>query len=74
VVFAQQVVHKHLTRLPHDDEELDQWMVATQDPVVFRYTGQEQSSPRDDFMPLYRFGEKATYRLYCDPALRNNLW
>jgi hypothetical protein len=74
VVFAQQVVHKHLTRLPHDDEELDQWMVATQDPVVFRYTGQEQSSPRDDFMPLYRFGKKATYRLYFDPALRNNLW
>ncbi|MCX6865607.1 MAG: hypothetical protein NTV46_05200 [Verrucomicrobia bacterium] len=67
-------MHKHLTRLPKDDEALDQWMVATRDPVVFRYTGQEPSSQRDDFMPLYRFAEKATYRLYFDPALRNILW
>lgn len=74
VVYAQQVVHKHLTSPPRDDEALNKWMVATQDPSVFQYAGQEQSSQRDDFMPLYRFTEMATYRLYFDPALRNVLW
>lgn len=73
-VYAQQVVHKHMTRIPGDDDALNAWMVATQDPAVFRYAGQEQSSQRDDFMPLYRFGEMETYRLYFDPALRNILW
>lgn len=74
VVYAQQVVHKHMTRIPEDDEALDAWMVRTDDPAVFRYEGQEQSSQRDDFMPLYRFGEMATYRLYFDPELRHVLW
>ena len=74
VVYAQQVVHKHLTSLPKDDEALNRWMVATKDAAVFQYAGQEQSSQRDDFVPLYRFTEMATYRLYFDPALRNVLW
>ena len=74
VVYAQQVVHKHLVGIPKDDEALNQWMVASNDPAVFRYAGQEQSSQRDDFMPLYRFTEMATYRMYFDPALRNVLW
>jgi len=74
VVYAQQAVHKHLTSLPKDDEALNKWMVATKEPSVFQYAGQEQSSQRDDFMPLYRFTEMATYRLYFDPALRSVLW
>lgn len=44
------------------------------DPAVFQYAGQEQSPQRDDFMPLYRFGEMATYRLNFDPELRHVLW
>ena len=74
VVYAQQVVHKNLTSLPKDDEALNKWMAATKDPSIFQYAGQEQSSQRDDFMPLYRFTEMATYRLYFDPALRTTLW
>jgi hypothetical protein len=74
VVYAQQVVHKHLVRLPKTDETLNEWLVATKDPTVFQYAGQEQSSQRDDFMPLYRFAEMETYRMYFDPALRNVLW
>ncbi len=74
VVYAQQVVHKHMTRIPEDDEALNAWMVSTEDPAVFRYADQEQTSQRDDFMPLYRFGEMATYRLYFDPELRHVLW
>ena len=74
VVFAQQVVHKHLVSIPPDDEALNEWMVATNNPMVFRYAGQEQSSQRDDFMPFYQFAEMQTYRMYFDPALRNVLW
>ncbi len=74
VVYAQQVVHKHVTRVPKDDEALNKWMIATQDPAVFQYAGQEQSSQRDDFMPYYRFREMETYRMYFDPGLRNDLW
>lgn len=74
VVYAQQVVHKHLVSLPGNDEALDEWLVPTQDPAVFQYAGQEQSSQRDDFMPFYRFTEMATYRMYFDPTLRNVLW
>jgi DUF1680 family protein len=64
VVYVQQVVHKHLVSLPGTEEALDKWMVATKDPAVFQYAGQEQSSQRDDFMPFYRFAEMATYRMY----------
>jgi len=74
VVYAQQVVHKHLVSIPPDDDALSKWMAATDNPAVFRYTGQEQSSQRDDFMPFYQFGEMETYRMYFDPALRNVLW
>jgi DUF1680 family protein len=74
VVFAQQVVHKHLVSIPTNDEALNKWMAATDKPTVFRYAGQEQSSQRDDFMPFYEFGDKQTYRMYFDPALRNILW
>lgn len=35
---------------------------------------QNRSVRRDDFTPVYRFGEMETYRLYFDPALRNILW
>lgn len=74
VVYAQQIVHKHLVSIPPNDEALNEWMVATSDPAIFRYTGQEQSSQRDDFMPFYRFTEMQSYRMYFDPALRNVLW
>jgi DUF1680 family protein len=74
VVYAQQVVHKHLVSIPTDNEALNEWMVATDDPAVFRYAGQEQSSQRDDFMPFYQFAEMQSYRMYFDPAMRNILW
>ena len=74
VVFAQQVVHKHLVSIPQDNEALNRWMMATDNPAVFRYTDQEQSSQRDDFMPFYQFGEMQSYRMYFDPSLRNILW
>jgi len=74
VVYAQQVVHKHMVSIPPDDEALNEWMVATDESTVFRYAGQEQSSQRDDFMPFYQFAEMQTYRMYFDPAMRNVLW
>lgn len=74
VVYAQQVVHKHLVSLPRTDEELNDWLVPTERPTIFQYKGQEQSSQRDDFKPLYEFNELETYRLYFDPKLRNILW
>jgi len=74
VVYAQQVVHKHLVSIPPDDDALNDWMVATDDPAVFRYAGQEQSSQRDDFRPFYQFRELQTYRMYFDPSMRNILW
>lgn len=74
VVYAQQIVHKHLVSIPPDDDALNEWMVPTDNPAVFSYTGQEQSSQRDDFMPFYRFTEMQGYRMYFDPTLRNNLW
>ncbi|MBN2181353.1 MAG: glycoside hydrolase family 127 protein [Sedimentisphaerales bacterium] len=73
-VYAQQIVHKHLVSIPPDNDALNEWMVATNDPAVFRYAGQEQSSQRDDFMPFYRFAEMQSYRMYFDPSLRNVLW
>lgn len=63
-----------MTRIPGDDDALIAWMAGTKDTAVFRYANQEQSPQRDDFMPVYRFGEMETYRLYRDPALRNILW
>jgi len=74
VVFAQQIVHKHLVTIPTHDEALNEWMVATDNPAVFQYAGQEQSSQRDDFMPFYRFNEMQRYRMYFDSELRNILW
>ncbi|MCX7974171.1 MAG: glycoside hydrolase family 127 protein, partial [Candidatus Aminicenantes bacterium] len=74
VVYAQQVVHKHLVSLPKTDEELNEWLIPTDKPTLFQYKGQEQSSQRDDFKPLYEFAELETYRLYFDPKLRNVLW
>jgi len=74
VVYAQQVVHKHLVKIPLDDEALNDWLIETDKPANFRYRGQEQSSQRDDFLPYYRFGEMQTYRIYFDPGLRNVLW
>ena len=74
VVFAQQIVHKHLVSIPTHDETLNEWMVATDNPAVFQYAGQEQSSQRDDFMPFYRFTEMQRYRMYFDSELRNILW
>ena len=74
VVYAQQVVHKHLVKIPPDDEALNDWLIETDNPTIFRYRGQEQSSQRDDFMPYYRFGEMQTYRIYFDPGLRSILW
>ncbi|MBW8016629.1 MAG: hypothetical protein FVQ82_10605 [Planctomycetes bacterium] len=74
VVYAQQIVHKNLVSIPPDDDALNKWMVPTDNPAVFQYAGQEQSSQRDDFMPFYRFGEMERYRMYFDSSMRNILW
>lgn len=75
VVYAQQIVHKHLVTIPPDNDALNDWMVPSRrNPAVFQYKGQEQSSQRDDFMPFYNFGEMERYRMYFDPSMRNILW
>ena len=74
VVYAQEIVHKHMVGIPPTDDALNKWLVGTGDPAVFRYVGQEQVSQRDDFIPFYRFGERCRYRMYFDPALRKVLW
>ena len=74
VVYAQQIPHKNVTRLPPDSDALNDWFIPTEDPTVFRFQGQIEASQRDDFMPFYRFAELERYRLYHDPALRTDLW
>ena len=74
VVYAQQVVHKAMPLIPPDDEVLNQWLVPTDDPTVFKYANQEEASQRDNFMPYYRYPEGTSYRMYFDPGLRSKLW
>jgi len=74
VVYAQQVPHKNVVPIPPDDDALNDWFIATDDPTVFSFKGQVVASQRDDFMPLYRFAELERYRLYHDPAMRTDLW
>jgi hypothetical protein len=74
VVFAQQVAHKHLVNIPPNDDALNEWLIATDDPAVFRYAGHEQSYLRDDFLPFYRYVEMHPYRMYFDPDMQNVLW
>jgi DUF1680 family protein len=74
VVYAQQIPHKNVVRLPPDNDALNDWFIATDDPTVFRFKGQVEASQRDDFMPFYRFAELERYRLYHDPGMRTDLW
>jgi DUF1680 family protein len=74
VLYAQQIVHKHLIDLPQDDDALNEWLTPLDGPAVFGYRDQEQSSQRDDFMPFYQFAEMQSYRMYFDPELRKVLW
>jgi len=74
VVYAQQVVHKHMIALPQTNEELNDWLVPTDRPTIFKYKDQEQASQRDDFKPFYEFGHLESYRMYFDPKLRRVLW
>lgn len=74
VVYAQQIVHKHLVGIPPNDDALNKWLAPRGGTSIFRYAGQDQASQRDDFMPFYRFGEMCRYRMYFDPSLRKVLW
>jgi hypothetical protein len=74
VVYAQQIPHKNVVRIPPDHDALNDWFIATDDPTVFRFKGQVEASQRDDWVPFYRFGELERYRLYHDPAMRTDLW
>jgi uncharacterized protein len=74
VVYAQQIPHKNVVRIPPDDAALNDWLVATDSPTVFRFKGQIEASQRDDFQPLYQFEELERYRLYHDPSMRTDLW
>ncbi|NJD10304.1 MAG: hypothetical protein FIB01_07615 [Gemmatimonadetes bacterium] len=74
VVYAQQIPHKNVVRIPPDDDALNDFFIAGNDPTVFRFKGQIEASQRDDFMPFYRFAELERYRLYHDPAMRTDLW
>ena len=74
VVFAQQVAHHSIPIIPSDDVGLNEWLMPTDDPMVFGYANQEQDPQSDNFMPYYRFPELAPYRMYFDPRLRSKLW
>jgi len=73
VVYAQEVVHKEMPVIPPDDE-LEAWLVPTNDPTIFTIANQEPASQRDAFMPYYRYPELKSYRMYFDPTLRSRLW
>ena len=73
-VYAQQIPHKLLVHPPRDDEALNDWLLPTDRPGVFRFRGQVEASQRDDFKPFYDFAEMERYRLYTDPVLRADLW
>jgi hypothetical protein len=74
VVYAQQIPHKNVVRIPPDDAALNDWLMATDTPTVFRFKGQVEASQRDDFLPYYQFAELERYRMYHDPAMRADLW
>jgi hypothetical protein len=74
VVYAQQIPHKNVVKIPPDDAALNDWLIPTDNPTVFRFKGQVEASQRDDFQPFYQFGELERYRMYFDPSLRTDLW
>jgi hypothetical protein len=75
VVYAQEVVHKAMSVIPTNDEELDKALKPIDnDPAVFLLTNEEAVQQRDAFLPYYRFPEVTTYRMYHDPGLRRELW
>ena len=73
-VYVQEIPHKRLVHPPEDARALNEWMIATDRPVVFRYQGQEDASQTDNFRPYYSFVEMERYRMYTDPELRSDLW
>jgi DUF1680 family protein len=73
-VYAQQIPHKLLVHPPRDDEALNDWLLPTDRPGLFRFRGQVEASQRDDFKPFYDFAEMERYRLYTDSELRTDLW
>jgi DUF1680 family protein len=73
-VYAQQIPHKLLVHPPKDDEALNDWLLPTDRPGLFRFRGQVEASQRDDFKPFYAFAEMERYRLYTDSELRTDLW
>ena len=74
VVYAQQIPHKNVVRIPPDDDALNDWLIPTDRPTVFRFKGQIEASQRDDFLPFYQFAELERYRMYFDPSMRTDLW
>ena len=74
VVYAQQIPHKNVVRIPPDEAALNAWFVPTDKPTVFGFKGQVEASQRDDFQPFYQFEELERYRLYHDPSMRTDLW
>jgi hypothetical protein len=75
VVYAQEVVHKAMSVIPTNDEELDKALKPIDnDPAAFLLTNEEAVQQRDAFLPYYRFPEVTTYRMYHDPGLRRELW
>jgi uncharacterized protein len=74
VVYAQQIPHKNVVRIPPDDAALNDWLIPTDRPTVFRFKGQIEASQRDDFLPFYQFEELERYRMYFDPSMRTDLW
>jgi hypothetical protein len=74
VVYAQQIPHKNAVRIPPDDAALNDWLIPTDRPAVFRFKGQVEASQRDDFQPFHQFAELERYRMYFDPSMRTNLW
>ena len=75
VVYAQEDVHKWLSDIPADDDNLNRLMKPTDnDPAVFQIANEPVVGQRNAFLPYYRFGHLARHRMYFDSGHRRVLW
>ncbi len=75
-VYAQEDVHKWISDIPRDEEELNRLMKPLDDenPAVFRITNEDPAGQRNAFRPYYQFGHLARHRMYYDTSHRRVLW
>jgi DUF1680 family protein len=75
LVYAQEDVHKWLSDIPANDDDLNRLMKPLDnDPAVFQIANEPVVGQRNAFQPYYRFGPLARHRMYFDSAHRRVLW